>query len=158
MDEQVSKSEKKRQADALQAIGIELVGLSLAKLDTLPLPAPLYQAIVAAKAMKSHGARRRQEQLIGKLMRKADHEAIVAAHQQLLEEASALSASFHEVESWRDRLIQEGSEALTAFVQTYQPEDIQQLRQLLKKAKEAQTGNNTPAATALFRHLRRLIP
>jgi ribosome-associated protein len=157
MDDQISKSEKKRQAEALQALGQSLVDLSQTKLDRLPLPATLYQAIIDAKGMKSFGAKRRQAQFIGKLMRKADYEAILAAHQQLLDEASALSPNFHLVESWRDKLIKEGSAALTAFIDDYQPQDIQVLKQLVKKAQVATEGE-TSAAKALFRHLRSLIP
>ena len=46
MDEPKSKSQKKRDAAALQKIGVELIGLSLEKLDLLPLPANLRQAII----------------------------------------------------------------------------------------------------------------
>lgn len=75
----ISKSQKKRDALALQALGKELIGLKVDVLATLPLTDTLLQALVDAKKMKSHGALRRQEQLIGKLMRSADHEAIRAA-------------------------------------------------------------------------------
>ncbi len=158
MDEPVSKSQKKRDADALQKVGVELVGLSLAKLNTLPLPDNLYKAIMDAKLIKSHGAKRRQAQLIGKLMRAADYEAILEAYEQILEEDSAVTAGFHEVELWRDKLINEGKDALTEFIDSYQPEDVQQLRQLIKKAVDDQLKEkNTGAAKALFRFLRSAI-
>jgi ribosome-associated protein len=158
MDDELSKSEKKRQADALQEVGTQLVGLSLPLLQSLPLPDKLYQAIVEAKAMKSHGAIRRQAQFIGKLMRKADYEAILAAYAQLQEEASAKTAHFHEVEHWRDQLISEAPDALTAFIAAYPTTEIQQLRHLIKKAKEAQTKPDTGgAAKALFRYLKDLM-
>ena len=64
MDEPKSKSQKKREADALQKIGVKLIALSLEKLDLLPLPDNLRQAIIEAKLLKSHGAIRRQAQLI----------------------------------------------------------------------------------------------
>ena len=158
MDEPISKSQKKREADLLQKIGVKFIDLSLAKLDTLPLTEQLYKAIIDAKSIKSHGAKRRQAQLIGKLMRAADYEAILAAYNQLVEEESAITANFHEVELWRNRLIAEGRKALTDFIDTYQPEDVQHLRQLIKKTIEDQTKEkNTGAATALFRYLRVII-
>jgi ribosome-associated protein len=158
MDEQVSKSQKKREADFLQKMGIKFIELSMAKLDLLPLPENLYKAIVDAKSIKSHGAKRRQAQLIGKLMRAADAEEILAAYTKLLEEDSAVTASFHEVEHWRERLMSEDKEALTAFIETYNPEDIQHLRQLIKKAVDDQKKEqNTGAAKALFRYLRSSI-
>lgn len=158
MDEPVSKSQKKRDADFLQKIGVNFIELSLAKLNLLPLPENLYRAIVDAKSIKSHGAKRRQAQLIGKLMRAAAHEEIIAAYERMLEEESAVAASFHEVEMWRDRLINEGRTALTAFIEAYHPEDVQQLRQLIKKAIDDQQKNkNTGAAKTLFRYLRSCI-
>ncbi len=158
MEELTSKSQKKRDADFLQKIGVELIDLSMAKLDALPLTDTLYKAIKDAKNIKSHGAKRRQAQLIGKLMRAADFEAIIAAYNKLLEEDSATTADFHEVELWRTKLISEGKEALTEFINLYEPEDVQHLRQLIKKAIDDQLKEkNTGAAKALFRYLRSCI-
>ena len=83
MDEPISKSQRKRDAHALQELGVALTSLRHDILKTLPLGEPLYQAILEAQKCKSHGARRRQEQLIGKLMRRDDHEAIRHAYAQL---------------------------------------------------------------------------
>lgn len=158
MEQDVSKSQKKREAEYLQKIGVKLIELNQSKLASLPLPDNLFKAIVDAKAIRSHGAKRRQAQLIGKLMRSADYESIIAAFEQMAEEESAQTASFHEVELWRDKLINEGKEALTDFITQYQPDDIQQLRQLVKKAVEDQAKEkNTGAAKALFRYLRTSI-
>ncbi len=155
MDESVSKSQKKRDADFLQKIGVKLIELSIAKLNNLPLTENLHKAIIDAKLIKSHGAKRRQAQLIGKLMRSADYEAIIDAYNQLIDEESAVTANFHEVELWRDKLISEGKESLTEFIDSYKPDDVQQLRQLIKKAIDDQVKEkNTGAATALFRYLR----
>lgn len=158
MDEPVSKSQKKRDADHLQKIGVKLIELSSAKLAQLPLTDQLHKAIMDAKSIKSHGAKRRQAQLIGKFMRSADFEAILAAYNELIDEESSVTANFHEVELWRDKLINEGKDALTEFIDAYQPDDVQQLRQLIKKAVDDQVKErNTGAATALFRYLRASI-
>ncbi|MCL9683143.1 ribosome biogenesis factor YjgA [Legionella maioricensis] len=158
MEEPVSKSQKKREADTLQKMGVAFIDLSLTKLDSLPLTDNLRKAIIDAKSIKSHGAKRRQAQLIGKLMRSADYEAILAAYEQILEEDSAVTANFHEVELWRDKLIQDGKEALTEFIDIHQPEDVQQLRQLIKKAVDDRLKEkNSGAAKALFRYLRSAI-
>ncbi|MBA2650526.1 MAG: DUF615 domain-containing protein [Legionella sp.] len=158
MEEPVSKSQNKRQAQALQALGVELVSLSLAKLNTLPLSENLYKAIIDAKSIKSHGAKRRQAQLIGKLIRADDFEAIRAAYQEMLDEDSAVTVGFHEVELWRDKLIQGGKVALTEFINIYKPDEIQQLQQMIKKAMQDELKQkNTGAAKALFRYLRVFI-
>ena len=94
MEEPISKSQKKREADALQKVGVQLIDLPLTKLDTIPLPENLRQAILDAKLIKSHGAKRRQAQLIGKLMRASDSDAIIEAYEAIVAEESSQTASF----------------------------------------------------------------
>lgn len=149
--EEKSKSQKKRDAEALKDYGVALMELPLDILNQLPLTEPLKRALVEGKALTSHGAVRRQAQWIGKLMRLTDHDAIVAAYEAILASRRAQTASFHTTEQWRYRLIHEDNEALTAFISEYHPEDIQQLRQLVKKAKNPALAG---ASTALFRYLR----
>lgn len=79
----VSKSARKREAEAMQALGVQLVRLRLDQLQQLPLTDALHIALIEAKKLKSHGAIRRQAQLIGKLMRAADYEAIRQAYHLL---------------------------------------------------------------------------
>lgn len=156
MEEPVSKSQKKRDAEHLRKIGVEMVALPVSKLDMLPLPDNLKQAIMDAKTVKSHGAMRRQAQLIGKLMRAAaDIEAILATYDEILAEGSAKTAHFHELEQWRERLINDSKTALTEFVSNYPDTNVQQLRQLIKKAIDEKSAE-TPvgASKALFRFLK----
>ena len=67
-----SKSQRKRDAHALQALGVQLVALSAAQLARLDLPEILHEAVVAAQRMRAHGARTRQIHYIGKLMRQLE--------------------------------------------------------------------------------------
>jgi len=155
MDELKSKTQKKRDAEGLKKIGVELIDLSLDKLDLLPLSDGLRRALVEAKALRSHGAIKRQAQLIGKLMRSAEYDAIIEAYSELQAEDSSQTARFHDVEHWRERLIHDGKEALTAFIEAYPEIDVQQLRQLIKKAVDEQSKEkHTGASKALFRYLR----
>ena len=71
-----SKSQRKRDAQALQALGVHLVALSAAHLARLALPEILHEAVLAAQRMRSHGARTRQMQYIGKLMRQLNPTAL----------------------------------------------------------------------------------
>ncbi len=155
MDELKSKSQKKRDAEALKKIGVELVALSMDKLDQLPLSDDLRRAIIEAKALKSHGAVKRQAQLIGKFMRSAEYDAIIEAYADLKAEDSSQTARFHAVEHWRQRLLEEGKDALTELIQAYPSIEVQPLRQLIKKAVEEQSKQqSTGASKALFRYLR----
>ena len=56
----------------LQALGVQLVALSAAQLARLELPETLHEAVLAAQRMRAHGARTRQMQYIGKLMRQLE--------------------------------------------------------------------------------------
>jgi ribosome-associated protein len=74
-----SKSQRKRDAHAAQKLGERLVGMRESDLAELPLAESLRDAIAAARRISSRGARARQLQFIGKLMRAADMGAIEAA-------------------------------------------------------------------------------
>lgn len=56
----------------MQMLGEKLVALPRAHLIRLELPDALYQAVLAMQGMRSHGARTRQMQYIGKLMRQLE--------------------------------------------------------------------------------------
>ena len=71
-----SKSQRKRDAHALQALGAQLVALSAAQLARLDLPEVLHEAVVAAQRMRAHGARTRQMQYIGKVIRQLEPTAL----------------------------------------------------------------------------------
>jgi ribosome-associated protein len=67
-----SKSQRKRAAHALQALGAQLVTLPRAHLARIELPAALREAVVTAQGLRPHGARRRHLQYIGTLMRQLE--------------------------------------------------------------------------------------
>src|SRR5215510_178786 len=74
----ISKTQRKRQMLKLQALGEALTVLTEAQLAELELPERLLDALVAAKRVQKFGARRRQLQYIGRLMREVDAEAVAA--------------------------------------------------------------------------------
>jgi ribosome-associated protein len=67
----LSKSQRKRDALALQALADELVRLSPAQLDSVPLPDDLRVAVTSAREL-SRGAYRRQVRYLGRLLRDTD--------------------------------------------------------------------------------------
>src|SRR4051812_39089141 len=91
-EEFVSRSEKKRQVEALQKLGTALVDLPAAQLDALALPDALVAAVREAQRITSHEARRRQMQFIGKVMRKVDPEPVRAALAQIVKQSAAARA------------------------------------------------------------------
>ncbi|HLK71656.1 MAG TPA: ribosome biogenesis factor YjgA [Steroidobacteraceae bacterium] len=70
--ERPSRSQRKREALALQRLGVTLTGLTAAQLARLELPEPLLEAVQLAQRLRSRAALARQRQYIGRLMRETD--------------------------------------------------------------------------------------
>jgi ribosome-associated protein len=153
-DEIVSKTKRKQEMHALQALGAALVALPEAQLGGLSLESRLHEAVVAAKRIKSHEAKRRQMQYIGRLMREIDPEPI---REQLaaIEGYSARATAEHQrLETWRERLLAD-EEVLTEFVAAFPAADLQALRALLRNArKEMKEGKPPRAYREVFRLLK----
>ena len=115
MNSKPSKSARKREVQALQALGERLIGLTRDQLDSIGLEPRLSEAVVAAQSMRAHGALRRQKQLIGKLMRNVDPQPIREALDRFSATDRKAGQVFRDAERWRDRLASEGSEALAEF-------------------------------------------
>jgi ribosome-associated protein len=77
--ERPSKSARKRDMHRLQALGVELLSLRPSAWARLPLSEALRVALRETQAITSHGARRRQLQFLGRLMRDEDGDAIAQA-------------------------------------------------------------------------------
>ncbi len=151
----ISKSEIKRQMTALQKLGEKLLALSPKQLALVPMSEKLEEAIETAKRINHHEGKRRQMQYIGKLMRSEDGEAIGAVIQQIEDGQKALARAFQQLETWRDRMITEGEDAIGEFANTYPDVDRQHLRQLIRNAQKESSQNKPPAnARKLFKYLR----
>lgn len=87
----VSKSQRKRDAHALQELGKRLVALPATRLARLGLPDTLRDAVLAVQGMHQHGARLRQMQYIGKLMRQLDATELHLVHEALDPSRSGLT-------------------------------------------------------------------
>lgn len=136
----VSKSQRKREMTALQQLGERLVDLSTERLAQLPLDDKLRDAIAEARRITAREGRRRQMQYIGRLMRQADSETI--AHQLRMwdEGAHSENARFHEIERWRERLLDSDTH-LTEFLSRHPGADAQHLRSLIRAARKESASN-----------------
>ncbi len=109
-----SRSQKKRESTALQVRGEELAALSSAVQSKLPLTPDLVEALALWRGLKSHEAKRRHMQYIGRLIRELDDpEALLSAMENLNAEASRNAGRFARLESLRDALL-DPSEAVRA--------------------------------------------
>jgi len=155
-DQPPSRSQRKREAEALQALGERLVALPAATLAAMPLDEELREAVALARRINARGGRRRQLQYIGKLMRQRDTGAIEAALADLDQGRQAEARRHRELEALRDRLIEQGDAALGEVIERYPAVDRQQLRQLIRQARKDQAAGRPAGPRALFRHLRGL--
>lgn len=153
-----SKSAVKRQMLALQQLGEALVGLSEKQLGKIPIEDErLLTVIREARAIRSHGARRRHLQLIGKLMRSTDVEPIESALQAMDRQQQGEADAFHQLEQLRDELLASGVDGVEQVAQRWPQADRQQLRQLILQHQRDSARNKPPAASRkLFRYLREL--
>lgn len=156
-DEKPSKSERKREMQALQDIGAKIVKLSVGDLAHIPLEGPLQEAVLTARRITSHEGLRRQMQYIGKLMRTVDTAAIEAALHDLEHGRQEHNQRFHQLESLRDELLAAGTGGMDKVLEPYPHADRQHLRQLIAAAvKEKEQQKPPAAARKLFRYLREL--
>ena len=155
--ERPSKSQRKRDMEALQDIGAQLVMLNAEQLVEIGLPERLFEAVVEAQRIRDFEGRRRQLQYIGKLMREIDAAPIRARLDLLTGAARESTAQQKLIERWRERLLAE-DDALTSFAAGHPGCDLQHLRSLIASVKRDREHNRTPKNyRELFRALRDIV-
>lgn len=130
-----SKSARKRDQLALQALGERLIELPAEQLRHIPLDEDLLDAVVTAAGMTARGALRRQRQLIGKLMRQVDPEPIQAALDSVTRTERNAKSLFRHAERWRDRIADGGIAELEEFFALTGRDNEQLRRQVAELAR-----------------------
>ncbi len=154
MNSKPSKSAKKRDAQAVQALAGRLLELSDDEVERLPLDDDLRQVLAATRAIRSRSALRRQRLYLAKRLRLADTGPIIAACGALADRAAAERRLFHQAERWRDRLLGEGLPALEELAAAT-GRDNARLRSLLADHRpDAPESERRRIARALFREIR----
>ena len=140
----------------LQALGVALAALPESQLREMNLGASLLQALLEWKRTKTHEAKRRQMQYIGKLMRDVDPAPIRARLAEIEGSSAQATARHRRLEAWRSRLIEDDA-ALTAFAAEHPGADLQTLRTLIRNTRKEQKESKPPRAyRELFRVLKEL--
>ena len=154
---QPSKTQRKAEMDALQALGEALLEVGPDRLAELDLPERLVDALEAARRIKQREARRRQIQFIGRLMRDIDAAPIRSRLAQWAQTPTAERARLHAVERWRERLLSEAV-ALEAFCAELTTADKQRLAALVESVRAERAHGHPPRAyRELFRALNALL-
>jgi len=154
-DDLISKTDLKRESNALQKLGEDLLDLRTDLMQRLltqgHMPDLLHEALLAAKKITDFEGKRRQMQFVGKLMRKLDSQQVQAMrdaldvqHNGSAEETQLL----HLAEAWRTRLLQDDS-AMEAWQSSYPGTDSQQLRALVRQARKDGLPDKTAVSQGL---------
>ena len=152
-----SKTQRKKAVHELQALGEALVELGDERLAQVEMPEFLRDAIIAARGITAHGARKRQFQYIGKLMRKVDAEPIRTKLDTWLAQSRGPSLAHKRAEEWRNRLLDEDG-ALSALLREYPRADTTYLQKLMDAtARERETGHPPRSFRLLYQALHALI-
>jgi len=154
---EVSKSQRKRDANVLLDLAKQLISMPETRLKRLPMDQDLRDEVDFARSIRPHGARKRQLMTVGKMLRKRDTEELLDAVNNIDEKNRRETARLHHVEAWRDKLIAGSDADLSELLEKNQGANVQILRQLIRNAKkEAQLDKPPAAARKLFRVLREM--
>jgi len=153
IDDLPSRSQLKRDSQELRDMGAQLVQMPNAHLNKITMDSSLMAAIKEARRLKSNDARRRQIQYIGKLMRNMDLTEIRHSVEKLNHQSQTFRQHFAMLEQWRDRLIDEGNDAIEEFLAAFPNADRQQIRNLSRQAGREKNGS---AKSKLFKYLKEI--
>lgn len=133
----VSRSEQKRQSDEVLRLALALMEIRASEYTKLVLDDELKTALDLARKITSNIAKKRQMLFVAKQLRKrpALHEALFIAIDKPKSEQKKQTAKMHRTEHWRDRLLAEGDQALSEFIEKHLEVDRQALRSLVRAAK-----------------------
>jgi len=150
--ETVSRSAKKRESEAMKALGMKLAELSVRQLKDLDLSDALFKAITDYQRITSNSAKRRQRGFIGGLLRdEPDTAAAIETRFIAITQHDADAKRLHHrLEEWRDRLIEDDS-ALTDFLNELPAQDsAQELRTLIRRVRTAKDEAQRKKATKIL--------
>ncbi|MEO8410342.1 MAG: ribosome biogenesis factor YjgA [Propionivibrio sp.] len=152
-----SKTRRKHEMAALQALGEELVALPAEQVKKVDVPEDLRAAVLAAQRMtRPDDARRRQLQYVGRLMRNVEVQPIRAALAEARGESTVEIARLHRLEQLRSALLAD-EKTLQTIAASYPAIDLQHLRSLRRAALREQQQNKPPRSyRAIFQLLKEL--
>jgi len=141
-----SKSQLKRDMEALQALGVALVELPKDALKRMPMTEDLSDAVHEARRITDHEGKRRQLQYVGRMMRgltEAETVALRTALEAYRGVNKAATARLHWIERTRDKLLAD-DDALTEFIRQHPGADPQEARTLIRNVRREQQQGRPP--------------
>jgi ribosome-associated protein len=153
-----NKTQIKKDIAALFALGAEISALSPDQQDSLMLPEKILQAVREVSGMPHKGARKRLLKYIAGQLHLIDASPIIEKLARIKNKSAHAVREHHLAEKWRDRLIAEGNDSVTEFLDDFPVADSQQLRQLIRNAQKEMAASKPPkSARLLYRYLKELL-
>ena len=156
--ERPNKTQIKKDIAALLDLAEEMLKLSRSQLLSLELPEDIYQALLDTVDMPPKGARKRQLKYITGKLRNIDMEPYKEKLSRIKNKSAHANREHHLIENWRDKLLEQGNDALTQFLSEFPAADRQHLRQLLRQAKKEHESARPPkSARLIYQYLKNLL-
>ena len=157
MDDDPSKSARKRDATDVQKLGEALLELTDEELDVLVSDERLRNALGEMRRLTSNEARRRQSQFIGKLMRNTNVEPLRRALDSRRAHHAREASAFKDAQRWRERVIGDDA-SVEAWLTQYPDSGTAEFRALVRDARrEHETGSDKRAFRALFHQIAAIL-
>jgi len=152
--EEISKTQRKKEAQDLKQLGQELTKFTVQQLQSLPLSDKLITELLEFNRLpNSHGAKKRQLQFIGKLMRANDAEEIRNAIPKLPPKSKKTSGKNNEISIWCDKILQGSNEEINESLIKFPNTERQKLRQFQREFVRAEESRRTTLKIKLIRYL-----
>ncbi len=132
LEDRPSRTEQKKAMARLQLLGERLAALPPERIKALPVNEVLIDNLLEMARIPSFEARRRQSQLIGKLLKREDEGAVLATFS-----AKQPAKKQAQITRWVDRLIAQGDGALNDFVRQFPASERHTLRQYVMRVQKA---------------------
>ncbi len=155
-----NKTQIKKEIAVLLALGEEISTLPSAQITALGLPEKLEMLIREIAKMPRKAARKRQLKFIAQQFYKMESlvEPILEKVAKFKNQSGHAVREHHIVERWRERLLNEGNDALNELLNEQPHADRQQLRQLVRNSlKEKELTSPPKYSRLLYRYLKELL-
>jgi len=153
-----TKSQAKREMRELREIASALGQLSTEQISNLSASPPFRDGLFKLKQLADGEPRKRQIHYLGRRLLEEDEQALRRELASLQSGTAEHSRRLHMAERWRDRLIAEDREAITAFIEAFPETEARHLRNLVHNARKDQAEDkNTGQARKLFRYIKEQI-
>ena len=158
LEEPKSKTRLKKEMIELQKLGEQLVTLPAAYLKKAGILPKLFDAVISMKKMSTHGARRRQMQHIGVIMREVDPVQIKRVLDEFGQARQTPEPLNTDLDEHVQMLINGEDEHIEDLLKRCPAADRTRLRQLVRNAKvEPLPTGKTRALTALKAYLKEIM-